>query len=313
MELALALIGFTEGRQHDGSTADFGRSRHDGPRKLVSDELWAAASIKPDDASALLVIDVQNCFLPGGSLAVKDGEQVVPVINRIAKGFANVVMTQDWHTPGHVSFASTHSGKKPFETVDLAYGKQVLWPDHCVQGTDGASLSKDLSIPQAELIIRKGFHKDVDSYSAFTEADGKTTTGLAAYLKARKMKRVFVAGLATDFCVAWTALDARKAGFETYVVEDACRGIDTQGSLAKAWADMAKAGVKRIQSGGYRGLGLASPLPLAGEVAALEERGGWGNSINTGSLTRGGTPTPTLPRKRERERSSAWTQLAYSR
>jgi nicotinamidase/pyrazinamidase len=213
-----------------------------------SNKLRAAQTIKPDDASALLVIDVQNCFLPGGSLAVKEGEQVVPVINKMARGFANVVVTQDWHTPAHVSFASTHSGKKPFETVDLAYGKQVLWPDHCVQGTDGASLSKDLSIPQAELIIRKGFHKDVDSYSAFTEADGKTTTGLAAYLKARNIERVFVAGLATDFCVAWTALDARKAGFETYVVEDACRGIDTQGSLAKAWDDMAKAGVKRIQS-----------------------------------------------------------------
>jgi nicotinamidase/pyrazinamidase len=214
----------------------------------ISDNLWAAGTIKPDDASALLVIDVQNCFLPGGSLAVKEGEQVVAVINEIAKGFANVVMTQDWHTPGHVSFASTHSGKKPFETVDLAYGKQVLWPDHCVQGTEGAALSRDLSIPQAELIIRKGFHKDVDSYSAFTEADGKTTTGLAAYLKARNIERVFVAGLATDFCVAWTALDARKAAFETYVVEDACRGIDTQGSLAKAWDDMTKASVKRIQS-----------------------------------------------------------------
>jgi nicotinamidase/pyrazinamidase len=214
----------------------------------VSSESRAAASIKVDDTSALLVIDVQNCFLPGGSLAVKDGEQVIPVINRIAKGFANVVMTQDWHTPGHISFASAHAGKKPFEVVDLAYGKQVLWPDHCVQGTDGASLSKDLSIAQAALIVRKGFHKEVDSYSAFTEADGKTTTGLAAYLKARQIKRLFVAGLATDFCVAWTALDARKAGFETYVVEDACRGIDTQGSLAKAWADMARAGVKRIQS-----------------------------------------------------------------
>jgi nicotinamidase/pyrazinamidase len=214
----------------------------------LSPDVAEAAAMKPDDASALLVIDVQNCFLPGGSLAVKDGEQVVPVINRIAKSFTNVVMTQDWHTPGHVSFASSHAGKKPFETVDLPYGKQVLWPDHCVQGTDGASLSKDLSIPQAGLVIRKGFHKDVDSYSAFTEADGKTTTGLAAYLKARKVKRLFVAGLATDFCVAWTALDARKAGFETYVVEDACRGIDTQGSMAKAWADMAKAGVKRIQS-----------------------------------------------------------------
>src|SRR4051794_7471569 len=214
---------------------------------LAPSALWAAP-IKPDDASALLVIDVQNCFLPGGSLAVKDGEQVVPVINRIARSFANVVMTQDWHTSGHVSFASSHAGKKPFETIDVAYGKQMLWPDHCVQGTDGASLSKDLSIPQAGLVIRKGFHKDVDSYSAFTEADGKTTTGLAAYLKARKIEKLFLTGLATDFCVAWSAVDARKAGFEAYVVEDACRGIDTKGSLAAAWADMDKAGVKKIQS-----------------------------------------------------------------
>jgi len=214
---------------------------------IFPNTLWAA-SIKPDEASALLVIDVQNCFLPGGSLAVKDGEQVVPIINRIAKGFANVVMTQDWHTAGHVSFATSHAGKKPFETVDLSYGKQVLWPDHCVQGTDGAALSKDLAIPQAGLVIRKGFHKDVDSYSAFTEADGKTTTGLAAYLQARNVQKLFLAGLATDFCVAWSALDARKAGFETYVVEDACRGIDAGGSLAKAWTDMAAAGVRRIQS-----------------------------------------------------------------
>ena len=215
---------------------------------IASRSAWAAASIRIDDASALLVIDVQNCFLPGGSLAVKDGDQVVPAINRLAKGFANVVLTQDWHTAGHVSFASVHSGKKPFETIDLSYGKQVLWPDHCVQGTEGAALSKDLSIPQAELIIRKGYHQDVDSYSAFTEADGKTTTGLAAYLNARKLQRLFIAGLATDFCVAWTAMDARKAGFEAYVIEDACRGIDTQGSLAKAWADMEMAGVKRNQS-----------------------------------------------------------------
>lgn len=214
--------------------------------------VWAA-SIKPDDASALLVIDVQNCFLPGGSLAVKDGEQVVPIINRLSRVFSNVVLTQDWHTGGHISFASSHSGKKPFESVDLSYGKQVLWPDHCVQGTDGAALSKDLAIPHAGLVIRKGFRKDVDSYSAFTEADGKTTTGLAAYLKARDIKNVFLTGLATDFCVAWSAIDARKAGFETYVIEDACRGIDAQGSLAKAWADMSAAGVKRIQSADIAG------------------------------------------------------------
>jgi nicotinamidase/pyrazinamidase len=213
-----------------------------------SNRLWAAASIKPDEASALLVIDVQNCFLPGGSLAVKDGEQVVPVINRIAKGFANVVMTQDWHTSGHISFASTHAGKKPFETVDLAYGKQVLWPDHCVQGTQGAELVKDLKVPHAELIIRKGYRRNVDSYSAFYEADGKTATGLGGYLKQRKLNRVFVAGLATDFCVAWTALDARKEGFQALVIEDACRGIDAQGSLAAAWSKMKAAGVRRIQS-----------------------------------------------------------------
>jgi nicotinamidase/pyrazinamidase len=204
--------------------------------------------IKPDDTSVLLVVDVQNSFLPGGSLAVKDGDQVVPVINGIAARFAHVVMTQDWHPAGHSSFASRHSGKKPFETIDLAYGKQMLWPDHCVQGTDGAALAKDLSIPQAELILRKGFHTDIDSYSAFTEADGKTTTGLAAYFRARQLERVFVAGLATDFCVAWSALDARKAGFETFIIEDACRAIDTGGSLANAWFNMDKAGVKRIQS-----------------------------------------------------------------
>lgn len=215
---------------------------------LMPNTLAAAGKVSPDRNSVLLIIDVQNCFLPGGSLAVKDGDKVVPVINALAKKFAHVVMTQDWHTPGHVSFASSHGGKKPFETTDVAYGKQVLWPDHCVMGTDGAALSKDLTIPNAELILRKGYNKDVDSYSAFTEADGKTTTGLAGYLKARKLQRVFVVGLATDFCVAWSALDARKAGFETYVIEDACRGIDTQGSLAKAWGDMQKAGVKRIQS-----------------------------------------------------------------
>ncbi|HEX7790673.1 MAG TPA: bifunctional nicotinamidase/pyrazinamidase [Afipia sp.] len=216
---------------------------------LAPKTLSAAGKVSLDRTSVLLVIDVQNCFLPGGSLAVKDGDKVVPVINAIAKKFADVVMTQDWHTPGHISFASSHSGKKPFETLEVKYGKQVLWPDHCVQGTEGAALSKDLAIPHTELILRKGFNKDVDSYSAFTEADGKTTTGLAAYLKARKLQRVFIAGLATDFCVAWSALDARKAGFDVYVIEDACRGIDTQGSLAKAWSDMNKAGVKRIQSG----------------------------------------------------------------
>ncbi|MDB5486218.1 MAG: bifunctional nicotinamidase/pyrazinamidase [Tardiphaga sp.] len=198
--------------------------------------------------AVLLVIDVQNDFLPGGSLAVANGDQIVPIINTIAKSFANVVLTQDWHTEGHISFASSHAGKAPFETINVAYGEQVLWPDHCVQGTDGAALSKHLAIPQAALVLRKGFHREIDSYSAFTEADGKTTTGLASYLTARGLQRVFLVGLATDFCVAWSALDARKAGFETVVIEDACRGIDTRGSLATAWDAMAKAGVMRIQS-----------------------------------------------------------------
>ena len=210
----------------------------------------AATKISPDERSVLIVVDVQNCFLPGGSLAVKDGEQVVPIINRIARAFTNVVLTQDWHTPQHVSFASAHRGTKPFETIRLPYGDQVLWPDHCVQGTSSADISKDISIPQAELIVRKGYHKDMDSYSAFFEADHKTPTGLAGYLKERSIDKVFVAGLATDFCVAWTAIDARSIGLETYVVEDACRGIDTNGSLAAAWATMQKAGVKRITSEG---------------------------------------------------------------
>ena len=209
----------------------------------------AADKIKPGASNALIVVDVQNCFLPGGSLAVKDGDQVIPVINRIAKAFENVVMTQDWHTPHHVSFASSHEGKKPFEMIKLAYGNQVLWPDHCVQGTEGAQIAKDISIPQAELIIRKGFHNDVDSYSAFVEADKETHTGLASYLKERSIDTVFVTGLATDFCVAWTAIDARHAGLTTYVVDDACRGIDINGSIAKAWEDMSAAGVKKIQSG----------------------------------------------------------------
>ena len=210
--------------------------------------LAAAGKIAIDDRSVLIVVDVQNCFLPGGSLAVKDGEQIIPVINALAKSFANVVMTQDWHTPGHISFASVHDGKKPFETIKLPYGDQVLWPDHCVQGTPGADISSGISIPQAGLVIRKGFHQKIDSYSAFYEADHKTPTGLAGYLKQRGLRRVFVAGLATDFCVGWTAIDARRFDFDTYVVEDACRGIDVQGSMGKAWAAMKKAGVKRIQS-----------------------------------------------------------------
>ena len=173
----------------------------------------------------------------------------MPVINKLAASFDNIVVTQDWHTPGHASFASAHTGKKPFETTAMPYGTQVLWPDHCVQGSDDAALQKDLKLPTANLVIRKGFHKDVDSYSAFVEADGKTMTGLAGYLKERGITTVFVTGLATDFCVAWTALDARKLGFAAYVIEDATRAIDLNGSLAAAWKLMTDAGVTRIQAG----------------------------------------------------------------
>ena len=210
---------------------------------------FAAGKVKPGASAALIVVDVQNCFVTGGTLPVKDGEQVVPVINKISAGFQNIVVTQDWHTAGHASFASSYGGKKPFETTVLKYGTQVLWPDHCVQGTDDAALHKDLKLPTAQLSIRKGYNKGVDSYSAFEEADRKTVTGLAGYLKARGIKTVYVTGLATDFCVAWTAMDARKAGFEVYVIEDACRGIDLNGSLAAAWKQMTAKGVKRIQSG----------------------------------------------------------------
>jgi nicotinamidase/pyrazinamidase len=208
----------------------------------------AAPRIPVRESDVLIVVDVQNCFVPGGSLAVKEGDQIVPLINRLAKAFRHVVLTQDWHTADHISFASQHPGRKPFETMQLAYGTQVLWPDHCVQGTEGATLHKGLDIPHAELIIRKGYRRDMDSYSAFLEADKKTPTGLGGYLKQRGFKRAFFAGLATDFCVAWSALDARGQGFEALVIEDACRGIDNQGSLAKAWADMKAASVQRIQS-----------------------------------------------------------------
>ena len=215
----------------------------------VAASAFAAAKIRPDAKSALIVVDVQNCFVGGGTLPVKGGEEVVPVINRIAPAFDNIVLTQDWHTPGHASFASAHPGKKAFETVKMPYGTQVLWPDHCVQGTPDAALRSDLQLPKAELIVRKGYHQGVDSYSAFMEADGKTPTGLRGYLRERGIKRLFITGLATDFCVAWTAMDGRKAGFEVYVIEDATRAIDLNGSLAAAWKQMTAKGVKRIQSG----------------------------------------------------------------
>ena len=203
---------------------------------------------KLDDATVLIIVDAQYGFMPGGGLAVADGDAVVPVVNRIAPRFANVVLTQDWHPADHISFAANHPGRAPFETITLPYGEQVLWPTHCVQGTRDAALHDDLRVPQAQLIIRKGFHRDVDSYSAFMEADRRTSTGLAAYLKARGISKLYLCGLATDYCVAWSAQDARAAGFEATVIEDACRAIDLNGSLARAWADMAAAGVGRVQS-----------------------------------------------------------------
>jgi nicotinamidase/pyrazinamidase len=195
--------------------------------------------------TCLVVVDLQNDFMPGGALAVPRGDEVVPIVNRLMARFENVVLTQDWHPRRHASFASAHPGHKPFETIRLAYGTQVLWPDHCVQGTLGAALHPDLDATRAQLLIRKGHHAGIDSYSAFLEADRKTTTGLAGYLRERNIGKLYVCGLATDFCVAWTALDARAAGFENTVIEESCRAIDLDSSLERAWSDMIAAGVNR--------------------------------------------------------------------
>ncbi len=200
------------------------------------------------ETDVLLVVDVQNDFCPGGALAVPDGDQVVPVINRLVPRFAHVILTQDWHPRGHSSFASTYPGRKPFETIDLPYGKQVLWPDHCVQETPGAAFHPDLDLRRAELIVRKGFRREIDSYSAFFENDRKTPTGLGGCLHERGFTRVFLAGLATDFCVRYSAEDARTLGFEVVVIEDACRGIDTNGSMQAAYASFAERGVQWLWS-----------------------------------------------------------------
>jgi nicotinamidase/pyrazinamidase len=201
--------------------------------------------IEADDV--LVVIDVQNDFCPGGALAVAEGDAVVPVINRLSERFDHVVLTQDWHPAGHSSFASSHPGSAPFETIAMPYGPQTLWPDHCVQGTPGAAFHPKLAIDHAELIIRKGFDGAIDSYSAFYENDRRTPTGLVGYLHERGLKRVFLAGLATDYCVFYSAVDARREGFETIVIEAGCRAIDLPGSLAAAWAEMAEAGVQRVR------------------------------------------------------------------
>ena len=201
--------------------------------------------IGADDA--LLVIDVQNDFVRGGALEVAGGDSIVPTVNRLIRAFSQVVVTQDWHPEGHVSFASSHGGAQALDVVKTPYGEQTLWPDHCVQGAPGAELHEALDIDAAFLILRKGVNAEVDSYSAFAEAD-RRTTGLAALLKARGVRRVFACGLATDYCVAYSALDARAAGFDTFVVDDACRAIDANNSLEAAWAKMNAAGVWRIQA-----------------------------------------------------------------
>ena len=207
-----------------------------------------ASDLTPGARDVLLVVDVQNDFCPGGALAVPEGDSVVPVINRIAPAFAQVVLAQDWHPPGHQSFASSHPGRQPFETIEAAYGPQTLWPDHCVQGTPGAEFHADLETARAEMIIRKGFRAEIDSYSAFYENDHKTATGLSGYLRDRGLGRAFMCGLAGDYCVAFSAIDAAKGGLEVVVIEDACRSIDLDGSLAAAKAAMTQAGVRFVDS-----------------------------------------------------------------
>ena len=199
-----------------------------------------------DDDDLLLIIDVQNDFCPGGALAVADGDAVVPVINRLAERFNHVVLTQDWHPPGHSSFATSHPGAAAFDTISMPYGQQTLWPDHCIQGTPGAAFHPQLATDRAELVIRKGFRAAIDSYSAFYENDRRTPTGLAGYLRERGLRRIFLAGLATDYCVHYSAVDARRLGFDTVLVEAGCRAIDLAGSLDAAWVGMADAGVLRV-------------------------------------------------------------------
>ena len=199
-----------------------------------------------DTNDVLLVIDIQNDFCPGGALAVAGGDEIVPVVNALAQRFAHVVLTQDWHPRGHISFASAHPGAEPYSAVDAPYGPQVLWPDHCVQNTFGAALHPGLSIPHAELILRKGFRRDIDSYSTFVENDHTTPTGLAGYLRERGLKRLFLCGLAYDFCVRFSAIDGTALDFECMVIEDATRAVDLPGSVLATDQAFEEAGVLRI-------------------------------------------------------------------
>lgn len=200
------------------------------------------------EQDVLVVTDMQNDFCPGGALAVPGGDMLVPIINRLARRFAHVILTQDWHPRGHLSFASSHPGKKPFDTIDLPYGSQTLWPEHCVQQTPGAAFHAGLDVPYAQLILRKGYHRTVDSYSAFFENDRKTPTGLGGYLRERGFRRIFFCGLATDFCVRFSAEDAKALGFESVVISDACRGIDTDRSMDAAHESFGQLGIQRLES-----------------------------------------------------------------
>jgi len=209
-------------------------------------------NIDTGEKDVLLVVDIQNDFCPDGALAVPRGDEVVPVVNRLARAFRHVVLTQDWHPPDHQSFASHHPGTKPFDVIEVAYGSQILWPDHCVQDTKGAEFRDDFDVPHAELIIRKGYHRAVDSYSAFLENDHETPTGLAGYLRERGLTRVFIAGLAFDFCVRYSAEDAHAHGFEVVVVEDACRGIDVDGSVEATRRQLAELEIEIVASGQFQ-------------------------------------------------------------
>jgi nicotinamidase/pyrazinamidase len=214
--------------------------------------------MKTTSSDVLIVVDVQNDFCPGGALAIGDGDKVVDVIHRVAPAFEHVFLTQDWHPPGHHSFACVHQGKRHFESIEVGYGTQTLWPDHCVQGTWGAEFHPSLHLPQAELVLRKGFRPHIDSYSAFFENDRTTPTGLAGYLRERGLTRVFLAGLAYDYCVGYSALDARQLGFEAVIVRDACRAIDLDGSVAKIESEFGQAGATLIESEDLIGQGKAN-------------------------------------------------------
>ncbi len=209
-------------------------------------------TIHPGSGDVLLVVDPQNDFCPGGALAVPSGDAVLPMVNRLAECFEHVVLTQDWHPGGHLSFASSHLGHKPYDVIALPYGEQILWPDHCVQESFGAAFHRGLHIPRAELIIRKGHHRAIDSYSAFYENDRRTPTGLGGYLRERGLTRIFIAGLAFDYCVRFSAEDARNHGFAVMVIEDACRGIGVGDSIAAARRSFTDHNVGSVHAGAIR-------------------------------------------------------------